>query len=67
MVKDGTGAGKQAVKWFVNRIIKVDEPLSDIVNQLDERCMEIPHVKNMLAEILAGRGDISSFYDVKEI
>ena len=54
-----------------------DWQLSDIENKLNERCMEIPHAKNILAisgigenilsGILAEMGDISRFDDVKEI
>jgi len=76
-LKDGGKASKQAVKWFVDRIIEVNEQLSDIENQLNQKCMEIPHAKNILAisgigenilsGILAEMGDISRFDDVKEI
>ena len=76
-IKDGADASRQAVKWFVSRIIELDEQLSDIENQLNQRCMEIPHAKNILAisgigeniqsGILAEMGDISRFDDVKEI
>ena len=40
-IKDGADAGRQAVKWFVSRIIELDEQLSDIENQLNQRCNEI--------------------------
>ena len=76
-IKDGAESSRQAVKWFVNRIIELDEQLSDIENQLNQKCMEIPHAKNILAisgigentlsGILAEMGDISRFDDVKEI
>ena len=76
-LKDGAASSKQAVKWFVNRIIELNEQLSDIENQLNQRCMEIPHAKNILAisgigentlsGILAEMGDISRFDDAKEI
>lgn len=76
-IRDGADASRQAVKWFVNRIIELDEQLSDIENQLNQRCMEIPYAKNILAisgigenilsGILAEMGDISRFDDVKEI
>lgn len=76
-LKEGAKSSKQAVKWFVNRIIELNEQLSDIENQLNQRCMEIPHAKNILAisgigentlsGILAEMGDISRFDDVKEI
>ena len=76
-IKDGAESGRQAVKWFVNRIIELDEQLSEIENQLNQKCMEIPHAENILAisgigentlsGILAEMGDISRFDDVKEI
>ena len=76
-IKDGAESSKQAVKWFVNRIIELNEQLSDIENQLNQKCMEIPHAENILAisgigenilsGILAEMGDISRFDDVKEI
>ena len=76
-IKDGAESSRQAVKWFVNRIIELDEQLSDIENQLNQKCMEIPYAKNILAisgigentlsGILSEMGDISRFDDVKEI
>ena len=76
-INDGADASKQAVKWFVNRILELDEQLSDIEDQLNQKCMEIPHAENILAisgigentlsGILAEMGDITRFDDVKEI
>ena len=76
-LKEGNEAGKVAVKWFVERIIELDEKLSDIENQLKEKCQEIPYAENILeisgigentlAGILSEIGDISRFDDVKEI
>lgn len=76
-VKDGADASKTAVKWFVERIIELNEQLSDIENQLNQKCLQIPHAKNILeisgigentlSGILAEMGDISRFDDVKEI
>ena len=76
-IKEGADASKQAVKWFVNRILELNEQLSDIEEQLNQKCMEIPHAENILAisgigentlsGILAEMGDISRFDDVKEI
>ena len=76
-IRDGADAGKQAVKWFVNRIVELDEQLADIEHQLNQKCMEIPYAENILAisgigentlsGILAEMGDISRFDDVKEI
>lgn len=76
-MKDGADASKTAVKWFVERIIELDEQLSEIENQLNQKCKEIPHAENILeisgigektlSGILAEMGDISRFDDVKEI
>ena len=76
-IKDGAESSRQAVKWFVDRIIELDGQLSEIENQLNQKCMEIPHAENILAisgigantlsGILAEMGDISRFDDVKEI
>lgn len=76
-MKDGADASKMAVKWFVNRIIELDEQLSEIEKQLKEKCTKIPHTENVLeisgigdstiSGILAEMGDISRFDDVKEI
>ncbi len=74
---DGTGAGREAVKWFAEQITKLDEQLAEIESILHQKCLEIPHAENILeingvgenilAGILAEMGDISRFDDVKEI
>ena len=76
-LKDGIEAGSQAVKWFAERIMELDEKLTVIEEQLTSKCMEIPHAENILeisgvgervlTGILAEIGDISRFDDVKEI
>lgn len=76
-IKDGAGASKAAVKWFVEKIIELDDQLSDIEDQINQKCLEIPHAGNILeisgigettlSGILAEMGDISRFDDVKEI
>ena len=76
-IKDGEDVSRMAVKWFVERIIELDEQLSDIEKQLNQKCKEIPHAENILeisgigenilSGILAEMGDISRFDDVKEI
>lgn len=76
-IKDGADASKTAVKWFVEKIMELDKQLSDIENQLNQKCLEIPHAKNILeisgigenilSGILAEMGDIVRFDDVKEI
>ncbi len=74
-LKDGVEAGKTAVKWFVEKIMELDEQLSDIENQLKQKCLQIPHAENILeisgigenilSGILAEMGDISRFDDAK--
>jgi len=76
-LKDGAGVSKEAVKWFVKKVIEIDEQLSEIENQMEEKCLKIPHTgkileisgigENTLSGILAEMGDISRFDDVKEI
>ena len=76
-IKDGAEASKTAVKWFVEKIMELDEQLSDIENRINQKCQQIPHAKNILeiagigentlSGILAEMGDISRFDDVKEI
>lgn len=76
-IKDGAEASKLAVKWFVNRIVELDEQLADIESQLHQMCMDIPYAEkilaisgmgeNTLSGILAEMGNISRFDDVKEI
>ena len=76
-LKDGANASKVAVKWFVERIIEIDKQLSDIEEQLKQKCKEIPYATNILeisgvgehilSGILAEMGDISRFDDVKEV
>ena len=74
---DGTDAGREAVKWFAEQILKLNEQLAVIETELHKKCMEIPYAENILeingvgenilAGILAEMGDISRFDDVKEI
>ena len=76
-IKDGCESGKKAVKWFVKKILELDEKLSEIEQELNQKCIEIPHAKNILeisgigenimSGILAEMGDVSRFDDVKEI
>ena len=76
-IQDGSNASRQSVKWFVNKIQELDIQLADVQQQLDKRCDEIPHAKNIkeisgigestLTGILAEIGDISRFDDVKAV
>lgn len=76
-IKDGVDAGSQAVKWFVERILELNDKLADIETQINQKCREIPHAENILeisgigetilSGILAEMGDISRFDDAREI
>ncbi len=76
-LKDGTEAGKTAVRWFAEKIVELDKQLADIEEQLMQKCSQIPNAEkileisgigeNTLSGILAEMGDISRFDDVKEI
>ena len=76
-IKEGSIAGKAAVKWFVQKILELDAELAVIENQINRKCQEIQHTgnvleisgigENTLSGILAEMGDISRFDDVKEI
>lgn len=47
-LKDGTSAGREAVKWFAHQIVKLDEQLSEVESALHGKCREIPHAENIL-------------------
>ena len=76
-IKDGSEAGRMAIKCFVDAIINIDGDIEKIEGILSEKCRKIPHAENILeikgvggnilAGILAEMGDISRFDDVKEI
>ena len=76
-LKEGADAGRMAVKWFVERMMELDKQLSEIEEQLNQKCREIPYAANILdisgvgehilSGILSEMGDISRFDDVKEI
>ena len=74
---DVTDAGREAMKWYAEQILRLDEQLAEIESAIHEKCREIPYAENILAingvgenilaGILAEMGDISRFDDVKEI
>ena len=76
-LKEGTAAGKEAVRWFAEKIMELNEELEKTENSLSEKCKEIPHAENVLeipgiggkilSGILAEIGDISRFDDAKEL
>ena len=74
---DGNDAGKEAVKWFAEKIAEINEKMEAIEKTLQEKCREIPYAENILemegigenilAGIVAEMGDIKRFDDAKEI
>ena len=76
-LKDGTAAGREAVKWFAERVTELDAELEKIEAQLRDKCRELPYAENILkipgigwnilSGILAEMGDVGRFDDVKEI
>lgn len=76
-LKDGREAGKEAARWFAEKIMELDEELAETENSLNEKCREIPHAENVLeipgiggkilSGILAEMGDVSRFDDAKEL
>lgn len=74
---EGEDAGREAIKWFVGEILRLNRQLAEIENRLHEKCREIPYAENILeisgvgenilSGILAEMGDISRFDDAKEI
>ena len=36
-LKDGTAAGREAVRWFAEKIMELDEELAEIENKLNEK------------------------------
>lgn len=76
-LKEGADVGREALKWYAEQILKLDEQLVAIESALHNKCREIPYAENILSisgvgesilsGILAEIGDISRFDDVKEI
>lgn len=76
-ITEGVNAGGEAVKWFAEQIMRLDEQLAEIEERLHKKCNEIPHAENVLeirgigenilAGILSEMGDIRRFDDAKEI
>ncbi len=66
---DGTDAGREAVEWFAEQILKREERLAEIEGALRKKCKETPYAENMLeingagenipAGMLAEMGDVS--------
>lgn len=76
-IRDGADVSKRAVKWFVEKIMELDEQILEVEKEIANKCKEIPNAQNILdisgigetilSGILAEMGDISRFDDVKEI
>lgn len=45
---DGTDAGHEAVKWYAEQILKLDEQLAVIESTLHEKCREIHYAEKIL-------------------
>ena len=44
-LKEGTAAGKEAVRWFAEKITELDEELAEIENKLEGKCGELPPMR----------------------
>ena len=76
-LKSGTVGGREAVRWFVNEAIRLEEMLDEIETVLHSKCREIPNAENLLeirgmgenilSGIMAELGDVSRFDDTNEI
>ena len=76
-LKEGQVAGRMAIKRFASQIISLSSEIDRTEELLREKCLEIPHAKNLLEirgignDILAGilgeLGDINRFDSTKEI
>ena len=50
-IRDGADAGKQAVKWFVTRIVELNKQLADVENQLNQKCMTMQQLKKIIKKM----------------
>lgn len=76
-LKGGETAARNSIRWQVDEIMRLDEELQKIENDLHEKCRQIPHAENILeisgvgenilSGIIAEMGDVSRFDDAKEI
>lgn len=76
-IAEGTGAGREAVRWFAEKSMELTKQLISIESSLHQKCKEIPYAENILeirgvgenilSGIVAEMGDIKRFDDVKEI
>ena len=76
-LKEGIDGGREAVQWFAEQVIQIENKLKELEAVIHRKFREIPYAENILeiegigentlAGILAEMGDISRFDDVKEI
>lgn len=76
-LKTGTAGGREAVRWFANEAIRLEDMLGKIETELHSKCREIPNAENLLeirgigenilSGIMAELGDVSRFDDTNEI
>lgn len=76
-LRQGTEGGKEAVRWFAEKILELDAKLAETEGAVQQKCLEIPNANNLLeirgigkniqAGILSEIGDISRFDNVKEL
>jgi len=76
-LKEGIDGGRDAVQWFAEQVIQLENKLKELETVFHQKFREIPYAENILeieglgentlAGILAEMGDISRFDDVKEI
>jgi transposase len=76
-IKEGAEVSKRKVRHYVKEIISLDKEISEVEDELQQKCMKIPYAENILeipgiggnilSGILAEMGDISRFDDVKEL
>ena len=76
-LKDGLEGAREAVRWFAEEAVRLQEKLDEIEGAFHRKCREIPYAENILeiagigedilSGILADMGDIARFDDAKEI
>lgn len=76
-LRHGKEAGREAVQWFTEQIVLLEQKIQETDEKLRQKCKEIPFSENLLgiqgigdtvlAGLLAEMGDISRYDDAKEI
>lgn len=57
-LKDGTEAGKTVTRWFAEKIMELDNKLSETEGELMQKCRQIPHAEKILE--ISGIGESST-------